>query len=270
MIKEQEFKDIIEKSKRFSNSSMYYIGYDEVKEYSILINNEDMILLCGYNKEAQSDEYYFAANKAKDLINALKDKKDFLITFIPKEWVKELKKAGFKVRNAWHDYFVYDLSKIYVEHSDDFDFLPVENSKEASDLTMMCRNNSRGFTGQTPEWIEKWITGEEDSAVETGTKHNNILIERNEDKSLAGILCTATYGEDDKCTLWVRELAVNPECRNNGIGRKLLMKAFAYGKKYGAKKAFLAADEENAGAIHLYEKVGFVASDEESQIDMIK
>ena len=42
MIKEQEFKDIIEKSKRFSNSSMYYIGYDEVKEYSILINNEDM------------------------------------------------------------------------------------------------------------------------------------------------------------------------------------------------------------------------------------
>ena len=28
---------------------------------------------------------------------------------------------------------------------------------------------NRGFTGQTPEWIEKWITGEEDSAVETST-----------------------------------------------------------------------------------------------------
>ena len=86
MIKEQEFKEIIEKSKRFSNSSMYYIGYDEVKEYSILINNDDMILLCGYNKEAQSDEYYFAANTSRNLVNALEDKKDFLITFIPKEW----------------------------------------------------------------------------------------------------------------------------------------------------------------------------------------
>ena len=55
-----------------------------------------------------------------------------------------------------------------------------------------------------------------------------------------------------------------------GIGRKLILKALAYGKKYNSARAFLAADECNVSGIHLYTSIGFVPSEEKSQIDMIK
>lgn len=50
----------------------------------------------------------------------------------------------------------------------------------------------------------------------------------------------------------------------------MINQALYYGKCHGATRGFLAADEQNAGAIHLYESIGFEASEEESQIDMRK
>lgn len=47
------------------------------------------------------NEYHWATNKIEYLIEALKDKKDFLITFIPHEWISNLEKVGFATRNAW-------------------------------------------------------------------------------------------------------------------------------------------------------------------------
>ena len=71
--------------------------------------------------------------------------------------------------------------------------------------------------------------------------------------------------------LWIREyLAYSSRFQNKGIGRKLILKALAYGKKHNAAKAFLAADECNYPGIHLYTDIGFVPSEEKSQIDMIK
>lgn len=48
------------------------------------------------------------------------------------------------------------------------------------------------------------------------------------------------------------------------------MNCFSYGKFFDADEAYLAADEQNDGAIHLYRSVGFRPSNEESQIDMLK
>lgn len=63
---------------------------------------------------------------------------------------------------------------------------------------------------------------------------------------------------------------VKPSYQNKGVGRKLIMKALSYGKKYGATRSFLAADECNEAGIHLYTSIGFIAGEDESQIDMIK
>ena len=48
------------------------------------------------------------------------------------------------------------------------------------------------------------------------------------------------------------------------------MKALSYVKEHNATRAFLAADENNDSAIHLYKSIGFLPSDDESQIDMLK
>ena len=92
------------------------------------------------------------------------------------------------------------------------------------------------------------------------------------DNEIAGIVCTGTYGHESKdgAVVWIREVAVKPKYQGQGIGRILVSQALQYGKQCGASRAFLAVDEENSGAIHLYESLGFVASKEAGEINMIK
>lgn len=267
---EEYFKCIKEKSNKFEHSSMKYIGYEDIADYKVCVEDENIILIDGFNVEANINEYHWAASKVEDLIEVLKDKEDFLITFIPHQWVPTLEEAGFVVRNAWHDYFMNNLENITC--SEKFDFLTEDMCDEASKVTMMCKNQSRGFTGQTTKWMKEWINNTEVSGVSTGTRNNAVLIEKNQEDEIIGLICVATYAhESEKGPItWIREIAVNPSYQNKGIGRKLMMKALSYGKKYGATRAFLAADECNDVGIHLYTTIGFEASEDESQIDMIK
>lgn len=269
-MREECFNKIKEAVNKFKYSSMRYIEYNDIHDYEVCLENVNIILIYGFNVEANINEYHWAANNVEDLINVLKNKKDFLITFIPNEWIFRLEEAEFIVRNAWRDYFMNNLNDIDI--CDDFDFLTVDRCEEASKVTMMCKNQSRGFTGQTTKWVEEWINNTETSGVNTGTRNNAILIEKNEEDEIIGIVCVATYGHESKKgpTVWIREVAVNPSYQNKGIGRRLIMKALSYGKKYGATRAFLAADECNDRGIHLYTSIGFEASEDESQIDMLK
>jgi ribosomal protein S18 acetylase RimI-like enzyme len=88
---------------------------------------------------------------------------------------------------------------------------------------------------------------------------------------LVAIVCTAVYGYESKKgpVAWIREVAVHPDYQNRGIGRRLILQAFNYGKEHGAVRAFLMADECNEQGIHLYTKLGFTANKENAQIDMI-
>lgn len=267
-MKKDDFNIIQKKLNNYKFSSMAYTEYEDICDYEVEIANDDIILIYGFNTEAKTNEYHWAANTVDSLLTFLGDKKDFLLTFAPHEWIPDLEKAGFVIRNAWHDYFNKDFKDIVP--SSDFDFLKIDECTKASELTLMCRNQSRGFTGQTPEWISDWINNKNGNS--TDTNNNAILVERNENNEILGLLCTATYPHTSKSgnVVWVRELAVNPKYQNQGIGRKLLMNCFSYGKFFDADEAYLAADEQNDGAIHLYRSVGFRPSNEESQIDMLK
>ncbi|HTZ56620.1 MAG TPA: GNAT family N-acetyltransferase [Acidobacteriaceae bacterium] len=53
------------------------------------------------------------------------------------------------------------------------------------------------------------------------------------------------------------KMAVAPEMRGLGIGRKLLQHAVAEAKRIGAASLFLGSNSRLENAVHLYESVGF-------------
>lgn len=267
---EEIFNRIQSKLNKFKFSSMNYIDYKDICNYEVKVENDNIMLIYGFNYEGKINEYHWATNSVQYLIDCLKDKKEFLVTFIPHEWVQNLEEVGLIVRNAWRDYFKYNLNEI--EPLDNFEFLTIEECEQASKVTMMCKNQSRGFTGQTSKWMKEWISNTEISGSNIGTRNNGVIIERGINNEIIGVICVATYGHEVEKDpiLWIREIAVIPKFQNNGIGRKLILRALAYGKKHNAARAFLAADECNYPGIHLYTDIGFVPSEEKSQIDMIK
>ncbi|MCF0149001.1 MAG: GNAT family N-acetyltransferase [Clostridium sp.] len=146
-------------------------------------------------------------------------------------------------------------------------FIDEGNYKEASKVTTSCVGKSRGFHGETEEWMQEWIQGKHPSVPEYVFK--SAVVYEETDNQIVGISCVGIYGEENKI-LWIREIAVKPEFQGMGIGRKLIEKAFTYGLKHGAKKSFLMADEINYNALHLYKAMGFKANPNECQIDMIR
>lgn len=58
----------------------------------------------------------------------------------------------------------------------------------------------------------------------------------------------------------ITNVAVDASMRNQGIGKMLLQKLFEETANKGVKKIFLEVRESNTGAIHLYEKMGFVVT----------
>jgi putative acetyltransferase len=53
------------------------------------------------------------------------------------------------------------------------------------------------------------------------------------------------------------KMAVSPELRGLGIGRRLLLDAIALAKRIGARSLFLGSNSKLQNAVHLYESVGF-------------
>jgi ribosomal protein S18 acetylase RimI-like enzyme len=265
-MEKSEFERIMERAGKFAHSSMQYLDFEDLADYKPETSNEDLILLLGYDKEAKCQQYHWAADSADKLIPQLTCQEPFLLTFVPEAWVPELEAAGLRVRNKWHDYFRPNLDDIRDISESELDYLSVDEVNTASALTLQCRGQTRGFTGQTPAWFAQYLRG--DGSV----KNPAVLVYRLPNGEIAGLVCTGTYGHDEEkgAIVWVREVAVSPQHQNRGIGRRLVSLALQYGKRCGASKAFLAVDEENTGAIHLYESLGFVASKDNSEINMIK
>jgi GNAT superfamily N-acetyltransferase len=53
------------------------------------------------------------------------------------------------------------------------------------------------------------------------------------------------------------KMAVSPEMRGVGVGRRLLLDAIALAKRIGARSLFLGSNSKLQSAVHLYESVGF-------------
>jgi ribosomal protein S18 acetylase RimI-like enzyme len=61
----------------------------------------------------------------------------------------------------------------------------------------------------------------------------------------------------ERRTIGIFDIAVFPSCRRRGHGRSIMNALLAWGKKLGAKQAFLQVDEQNGIARNLYGSLGF-------------
>ena len=281
VMKQNEFETIQEKLKEYDNHSMNYIEFEDVKEYDCIQNDKNLILVCGRDEESGMREVHWAANEVEHLVKGLKEIKERMfpettkLSFIPEAWVKSLSKEGYEVFAIWRDYFIHNLNSLlqefYMEDVSGYECLSEQECQRASEVTYACKGQSRGFTGQTEQWMREWIAGTESSASNSGAKDATVLIHRDEKGSIDGIVCTSIYAHEclKGAIVWIREIAVEPKSQGKGIGRTLLMQALQYGKQHGAERAFLAADENNYGAIHLYKSVGFIPSNEKGEINLI-
>lgn len=267
-MKQIEFNNIKEKLRNYKFNSMEYYDYDHLKDYEVKIFNNDLVIASGYNEENEIKELHWAANKWTDLVEVIKcERESILITFIPEEWKNIFSLNGLKEYAVFREYWISDISKVHQEVCK-YSLINEKEIESVSQVTMDCKEQSRGFQGESPEWVKSWIDGTEGGLV--NAKEMTILVHRENDE-VVGIVCVAIYGHDsDKgAILWVRELAVTPRAQGKGIGRSLLKRALSYGLEHGAKRAFLMADECNYNAKKLYEDIGFVPSKDEVQIDMV-
>lgn len=265
-----DFNNIKEQLKNYRYCSLKYTEYEDISDYDVICSNEQVILIFGYNVEAKLYEFHWAANNVSILLEEVnKSNKKAIITFIPIKWIEKFKKNNFDMYAVWNDYFNNNVSKSF-RQVEKIEILKEYDCKEASEVTLSCRGQSRGFSGQTKEWMKQWIEGVEPNAVMSGGKDSAVLVHR-EEGHIAGVICVTIYGHDSEkgAVLWVREIAVRPEYQRRGIAKQLLNQAVSYGKCHGAKREFLMADECNEHAIRLYESVGFVANKDEAQNDMI-
>ena len=170
---------------------------------------------------------------------------------------------GFTIYAQYHDYWIDSLLSPGSEYGD-FDFLNENDCGIASEISVACRRQSRGFEGEPPEWFAEWLIGEEGF-------HNNAVLVSKINNRIVGISCTATYAHDSEkgAVVWVRMIAVHPDFQGRGIGKKLLFQTLQYGVEHGAKRAFLHADAENVPALKIYSNAGFIPQRGEGQIDMI-
>lgn len=259
--------DIEKIKEKFKYHSLDYVPESEIGE--VVVSNDDVFISQYFDDQQELLIYRYALNDINHLMHYLKkETKTILIPFVHKSFVSTLEQAGLEVRSIFKDYFKYSFDDR--DDAVDFDVLDVSEAHIASMITQNAKNTSRGFFGQTTEWFEGWILGEIDDIKETGVKHQNILVYR-DNHQIVGIICIGLYGYEVESgpILWVRELVVDHSYQGKQIGQKLLKQALSYGKLHHAKKAFLHVDELNLNAIHIYKKHGFIAKDDDGQIDMI-
>ena len=58
---------------------------------------------------------------------------------------------------------------------------------------------------------------------------------------------------------------MDPSAQGRGLGRTLLLAGLEYLQRAGAETVILYTDEENQGAVRLYEKTGFVITRRQTQ-----
>ena len=69
----------------------------------------------------------------------------------------------------------------------------------------------------------------------------------------AGFVLARTAGEESE----ILTIAVDPERRRHGLGRKLLVAAMDEARKRGAQEMFLEVADDNRAALTLYRAAGF-------------
>ena len=120
--------------------------------------------------------------------------------------------------------------------------------------------DATAFRTLNEEWITRYFTLEKADRETLGDPENKIL-------KKGGYIFMAYLGDQAVgCVALIpigggvyelSKMAVSPEFRGLGIGRRLLLHTVAQARRIGAKSLFLGSNARLENAVHLYESIGF-------------
>jgi putative acetyltransferase len=132
---------------------------------------------------------------------------------------------------------------------------------------LLPHEDATGFRRLNEEWITRYFVLEPKD-VETLSDPGNTIFRKS-----GRILMAYANAEPVGCAALIpmgdgvvelAKMAVAPECRGRGIGRRLLEYAIEQARTMGAKSVFLGSSTKLPAAVHLYETVGFRHVDPDS------
>jgi ribosomal protein S18 acetylase RimI-like enzyme len=84
--------------------------------------------------------------------------------------------------------------------------------------------------------------------------HGYVWVENGKIIGNLTLICTNKHNQP---RYFIANVAVHPDFRNQGIGRKLTMRALQHVRDHEGKAVILQVREDNPSAIHIYESLGF-------------
>ena len=120
--------------------------------------------------------------------------------------------------------------------------------------------DSEAFRILNEEWITKHFVMEDKDREVLNDPQNTILGKGGHifiaciGSDAVGCIALIPMGGD---VYEVSKMAVSPQLRGLGIGRKLLEQTLTKAKAIGAKSLFLGSSTKLKNAVHLYESIGF-------------
>ena len=121
-------------------------------------------------------------------------------------------------------------------------------------------DDATAFRTLNEEWITRHFTLEPKDRETLGDPVNSILLKGGH------IFMVYAEGEPVGCVALMpvgnavyelSKMAISPNLRGQGLGRRLLQHAIAQARLIGAKSLFLGSSTKLPNAVHLYESVGF-------------
>jgi len=137
---------------------------------------------------------------------------------------------------------------------------PAASLPEIEIRPLRSGEDATAFRTLNEEWITRYFTLEKADRETLGDPENKIL-------KKGGYVFMAYLGHQAVgCVALIpmgdgvyelSKMAVSPEQRGLGIGRRLLQHAVTQAKRIGAKSLFLGSNSRLENAVHLYESIGF-------------
>ncbi|MDQ2835081.1 MAG: GNAT family N-acetyltransferase [Acidobacteriota bacterium] len=120
--------------------------------------------------------------------------------------------------------------------------------------------DAAAFRALNEEWITCYFTLEEKDRETLGDPENTILTKGGRilmmDADGKAVGCVALIPAGDG-VFELSKMALSPELRGRGMGRRLLEHAIGEARQMGARSLFLGSSTKLKNAVHLYESVGF-------------
>lgn len=266
---------LLQKASGYAFNSLRYLDFNDIRidtTTDLIVRHSEAILVC--KKAPNEYKLLWGAESAEAFRQAVEEMKQcwveqcttqpgsLYIEFVEPAFVEELLRMDFVIASHFDDYWLENLTErleLNPNRTVSSRSAVSTDYRAISQLTLSCDGRSRGFKGESVEFVQEWCESQ-DSCV--------LLAE--EEGQLLGVCFVQVYGWENAKgpVVWIRELAVHPESQNRGIGRELVIQALRWGTNKGATRSFLAVDRENAAALHLYRQIGYRPTDEPGQINM--